>query len=100
MMGPIATSDEATKPRSDEGTGRNAETPKNRNAKASDEATKPQRHRRHEGGATKLRSDEGVVRRRAPAAQISACTAFDFNGDGDVDLADFAGFQRMFAGEP
>jgi hypothetical protein len=49
MMGPIATSDEATKPRSDEGTGgngetpkrRNTETPKRRNVKASDGATKP-----------------------------------------------------------
>jgi hypothetical protein len=96
MTGPMTTSDEATKPRSDEGTRRNAETPKNRNAKASDGATKPQRHRRHEGGAKKLRSDEGVVRGLAPAAQISACAAFDVDVDGDVDLADFARLHHVF----
>jgi len=29
----------------------------------------------------------------------SGCEAFDFDGDGDVDLRDFAGFQQVFAGQ-
>ena len=29
----------------------------------------------------------------------SGCEAFDFDSDGDVDLGDFAGFQRVFAGQ-
>jgi hypothetical protein len=49
--------------------------------------------------ATEPRSDEGVVRRRAPAAQIAACAAFDVNGDGDADLADFYLLQHLLVGQ-
>ncbi|MDO8629892.1 MAG: right-handed parallel beta-helix repeat-containing protein, partial [Phycisphaerales bacterium] len=43
----------------------------------------------------------------APAVQSAidnrqlaiGCEPFDFDGDGDVDLRDFAGFQRVFAGQ-
>ncbi len=34
------------------------------------------------------------------AASASVCEPFDFDDDGDADLADFAGFQRVFTGGP
>jgi hypothetical protein len=39
-------------------------------------------------------------RRRAPAPQEACLATFDHDGDGDLDLRDFAAFQAAFTRQP
>ena len=56
---------------------------------------------RSEKGKERMANDEalaGSIENRQSAID-NPCAAFDFDGDGDTDLSDLAGFQRVFAGQ-
>ncbi len=81
MTGPVTASDAATERRSDEG-----ET-------AADAAT-----RKASSGATALAyGPSPLPLSRGERGSGVGCAAFDFNADGQVDLWDFAAFQRLWA---